>query len=81
MVFEAQVESFATILQQMVPPGKEGLEIVDFGCGTGNLLLPLASQFPMHNFIGVDMKPEAIRILAQRADDAGLQNVTAKASG
>jgi 2-polyprenyl-3-methyl-5-hydroxy-6-metoxy-1,4-benzoquinol methylase len=51
------------------------LHIVDFGCGTGNLLLPLAALFPCCNFTGVDMKPAALQLLQQRAAAAGLSNV------
>jgi SAM-dependent methyltransferase len=51
------------------------LHIVDFGCGTGNLLLPLAALFPCCSFTGVDMKPAALQLLQQRAAAGGLSNV------
>lgn len=52
------------------------LHIVDFGCGSGNLLLPLAALLPGCHFTGVDMKPAALALLTQRAAAAGLTNVT-----
>lgn len=63
--------------QQHQPVGQpqQHLHIVDFGCGTGNLLLPLAALLPGCRFTGVDMKPAALQLLQQRAAAAGLCNV------
>ena len=52
-----QVASFAVVLRQILGGwrGEEGAKaamIVDFGCGSGNLLLPLAALFPKCTFIG-----------------------------
>jgi hypothetical protein len=52
-----------------------GSVIVDFGCGSGALSLPLASLFPDHIFVCVDYKQESIRLLNQRAQTANLSNV------
>jgi methylase of polypeptide subunit release factors len=54
------------------------LKIVDFGSGSGNLILPLAHLFPACDFVAVDMKAEAINILRERAAAAGLVNVSAE---
>ena len=54
--------------------------IVDFGCGTGNLLLALAFLFPEHDFIGVDLNETSIRMLEERAANAKLTNVRSKLS-
>jgi hypothetical protein len=48
---------------------------VDFGSGSGNLLLPLGYLFPDIDFVAVDMKCEPIEILNARAHEAGLSNV------
>ena len=50
--------------------------MVDFGCGSGNLLLPLAALLPGCRFTGVDMKPAALQLLQKRAAAAGLTNVS-----
>ncbi len=50
--------------------------LVDFGSGTGNLVLALAYFFPHCRFTAVDMKPEALRLLQQRVLQAGLANVS-----
>jgi 2-polyprenyl-3-methyl-5-hydroxy-6-metoxy-1,4-benzoquinol methylase len=45
--------------------------IVDCGCGTGSLLLPLAAIFPHATFVGVDYKRGSIERLSRRAEEAG----------
>jgi hypothetical protein len=72
-----QVESFAIPLCSLLgpPPGRRPLRVVDFGSGTGNLLLPLAAAWPACEWVAVEMKPQPLRILQQRADEAGLTNV------
>jgi tRNA G46 methylase TrmB len=52
-----QVASFAAVLWQLLGGwGQDGgameATVVDFGCGSGNLILPLASMFPKCTFIG-----------------------------
>ncbi|KAG1674668.1 hypothetical protein FOA52_007192 [Chlamydomonas sp. UWO 241] len=73
-------DSSATMLQgRSAPTGGGGrvLRVVEFGCGSGNLLLPLAACLPCLEFHGVDAKPEAVSLLRARAAAAGLTNVTA----
>ncbi|KAF8067179.1 hypothetical protein HT031_002226 [Scenedesmus sp. PABB004] len=78
-----QVESFLAVLRPLLEdtaagaPGRPPPRVVDFGCGTGNLLLPLAALFPGCAFTGVDMKPAALALLRERAAAAGLRNVSA----
>ncbi|GLI69762.1 hypothetical protein VaNZ11_014394, partial [Volvox africanus] len=45
-----QVESFATVLRHLLHDTDRHLHVVDFGCGTGTLLLPLAVLFPHCTF-------------------------------
>ena len=80
-----QVESFYVLLSQMLPPPvpeKDGASrsgkktVVDFGCGSGNLALPLAALMPHVNFVGVDMNARSIEIMRGKAAAAGLDNVT-----
>jgi len=54
------------------------LRVVDFGCGSGAVVLALAALFPPEQavFVGVDMKLEAIDLLRARATAAGLAHVT-----
>ena len=70
----AQVESFAACLRRL--GAERGLHVVDFGCGSGALTLPLAALFPSCTFVGVDMLSHSIQLLHQRAATAGLTNVS-----
>ena len=76
--FRAVVRAAATTLGLDPVGSKRRLTIVDFGCGTGNLLLPLAAQHPEADFVGLDLNPRSIDLLSARARDAGLANVAAR---
>jgi SAM-dependent methyltransferase len=52
--------------------------VVDFGCGTGNLILPLAAAEPSTRFVGLDLNPRSVALLRERAEAAGLTNVRAE---
>ena len=76
----AQVESFAAVLRALLRCEDSGasprrLTIVDFGCGSGGLVLPLAVLFPEHAFVGVDMLSASVELLLARAAAAELRNV------
>ncbi|MFV0626415.1 MAG: class I SAM-dependent methyltransferase [Alphaproteobacteria bacterium] len=49
------------------------LKIVDAGCGYGTLLIPLAKEFPQHQFVGIEYAWFAYRIAKFRARK--LQNI------
>ena len=81
-----QVESFRAILvaaravvgrRQSSTTNASPPVVVDFGCGTGNLLLPLAAAEPSMRFVGVDVNRRSVELLAERAARAGLTNVDA----
>jgi SAM-dependent methyltransferase len=76
----AQVESFVVVLQRLLAaaptsPCGRPWQVVDFGCGSGALALPLAALFPGCNFVGVDMLSRSVELLRQRAASAGLRNM------
>ena len=50
---------------------------VDFGCGTGNVLMTCAATFPEIDFVGVDLNATSIEILNSRIRKSGLTNVSA----
>ncbi|MEW5312554.1 MAG: hypothetical protein WDW38_004181 [Sanguina aurantia] len=70
-----QVDSFMILLCQLLRDPLRSYHIVDFGCGSGGLLLPLAALLPHCTFTGIDYKPAAVVIMRQRAAAAGLTNV------
>ena len=53
------------------------VRIVEFGCGSGNLVLPLAFLMPRCTFHAIDAKSAAVGLLLRRIAEAGLTNVTA----
>jgi methylase of polypeptide subunit release factors len=86
-----QVESFALLLWQLTAQAGQlssypsnsssttstkSLHVVEFGSGSGNLVLPLAHLFPHFSFHAIDMKPSAVALLQERVDKAELDNVT-----
>ena len=72
-----QVESFACVLSLLLADCGDdaGMHVVDFGCGTGGLVLPLAALFPRCRFTAVDLDANSIGILERRAAAAGLKNI------
>ena len=70
-----QVEYFTRVLARLRLP--DGAVVVDFGSGSGNLVLPLAHRFPALRFVAVDLKARALELLEERAHAAGLPNVEA----
>ena len=54
---------------------REAPLILELGCGRGEYCLGLATLYPGHNFLGVDIKGARIWRGARNAKDAGLKNV------
>ena len=55
---------------------KRGMTICDMGCGNGFHTLKLAQMVgPMGKVLGVDIQPEMLQMLRQRANEAGVSNV------
>lgn len=72
-----QVATFVTHLREITEVC-DVKAVVDYGCGTGNTILTLASVFRHINFTGVDLNEISIRILNERIAASGLNNVTAR---
>ena len=72
------VAAFAWLIERVLLPhiaaeqssGMSKLTIVDAGCSTGSLLLPLAHAFPQCCFVGLDLKRGSLARLRERADAA-----------
>ena len=73
-----QVESLLAVIvaTKLAPPG---CAIADFGCGSGNLTLPLAWALPECDVVAVDAKQRSISLLNDRIAASGLRNVRAEA--
>ena len=69
-----QVENIASLFQIF----GERKVVVDFGSGSGNLCLALASFYKNTTFVFADQNRESLEILANRAREGGLTNVRVK---
>lgn len=49
-----------------------GLRVLDAGCGTGEIAVRIARDFPEVHVIGIDVSPAALAIAATRAREAGV---------
>jgi 2-polyprenyl-3-methyl-5-hydroxy-6-metoxy-1,4-benzoquinol methylase len=80
---ESNQTVIAPLLDQTLPliPGileklKEGIEVMDLGCGSGFALVHMAKEFPNSQFTGYDISEEAINRGNAHAAQHGLTNVT-----
>lgn len=54
---------------------KKPMKVTDLGCGSGVLLLPLAKEFPEHEFIGLEWDVVPLTMGKIKAKLAGLKNI------
>ncbi len=54
---------------------KMPFKVTDLGCGSGALLLPLAKEFPNHEFIGLEWDSVPLTMGKIKAKLAGLKNI------
>ena len=82
MAEESSQTVVAGLLDAILPlvPGliedlREGIEVMDVGCGRGRALILLAQTFPKSSFTGYDFSEEAIASAGAEAAQLGLANV------
>jgi SAM-dependent methyltransferase len=70
------------LLEQILPlaPGlimslKNGIRVLDVGCGRGNALRLMAKEFPQSKFVGYDLSDEAIEYCRREVKNDGLDNI------
>nr|KAG5712387.1 hypothetical protein BaRGS_023966 [Batillaria attramentaria] len=78
-----RVSSVSSTVDNMVPlveglgeKLEDGIDVVDFGCGTGVLVLELAKRFPNSRFHGSDISEAGVAIGRQQLAQSGLTNAT-----
>jgi ubiquinone/menaquinone biosynthesis C-methylase UbiE len=54
---------------------RQGIRVLDVGCGRGRTMIRLAELFPASRFVGIDLSTAAIAAARQEASDKGLTNV------
>ena len=82
MAEESQQTVVAGLSEFILPlaPGltealREGIEVLDVGCGSGRALNKLAADFPNSRFTGYDLSEEAVANARREAEWRGLGNV------
>lgn len=75
------VSSYGKIKEDMIEEARDVLKkakhkmkVTDLGCGSGALLLPLAKEFPEHEFIGYEW--DIVPLTMGKIKAAGLKNIT-----
>lgn len=71
---EADVESMLALIETAVAPRFMPRRALDFGCGVGRILIPLARRIP--EVVGLDVSPSMLAEARVNCEQAGLQNVT-----
>jgi 2-polyprenyl-3-methyl-5-hydroxy-6-metoxy-1,4-benzoquinol methylase len=82
MAEESNQTVVAGLLDAILPlaPGlierlREGIEVMDIGCGRGRALILMARTFPQSSFTGYDFSEEAITAARAEAARQGLANI------
>ncbi len=59
--------------RKILKKAKKPMRVTDLGCGSGVLLLPLAKEFPQHEFIGLEW--DIVPLTMGRIKAHGLKNI------
>jgi 2-polyprenyl-3-methyl-5-hydroxy-6-metoxy-1,4-benzoquinol methylase len=78
---EALTDLYVLVHMLFAEAGIDDSEIAQYsffdgGCGSGQRILGLASEFPQAFFTGVDMTESSLKIARQQAELLGIKNVT-----
>lgn len=74
-VLSSLQEHILPLVPGLVEKLRQGIRVLDVGCGCGRALNLLAGLFPESEFVGVDLSREAIEYARQEAERLGYQNV------
>ncbi|KPJ78250.1 MAG: transcriptional regulator [Deltaproteobacteria bacterium SG8_13] len=54
---------------------REGIRVLDVGCGSGRIMIRLAEMYPASRFTGIDLSPEATETARREAARKNLENI------
>ncbi len=82
MAEESEQTVVAALMEHILPlaPGlterlRQGIRVLDVGCGRGRALQRMATEFPRSRFVGYDFSQEAIEGARRETAERGLENV------
>jgi 2-polyprenyl-3-methyl-5-hydroxy-6-metoxy-1,4-benzoquinol methylase len=73
-VLPALVNSILPLVPNLVENLKNGIRVLDVGCGSGRALNLMAKNFPNSQFTGYDFSKEAIQYATSESEKLGNQN-------
>lgn len=68
------IPSTLPLVSGLVDRLRQGIDVLDVGCGSGNAINLMAREFPASRFTGYDFSAEAVAAGTQEACDWGLTN-------
>ncbi len=69
------LEHILPLVHQLSDRLREGIEVLDIGCGAGRALLRMAEAFPQSHFTGLDLCEDAIAMARKDAENHAIPNV------
>ncbi|MGI9534128.1 MAG: class I SAM-dependent methyltransferase [Thermodesulfobacteriota bacterium] len=86
MADESNQTVIVPLFDQLLPlvPGlierlRDGIDVLDLGCGSGKALKAMAREFPNSRFTGYDFLPEVVEKAQIKAHEMGLKNINFEA--
>ena len=73
-VISALIDSILPLVPEKLEALKQGIEVVDIGCGSGRAINLMASHFPLSRFAGYDFSEQAIASARAESARLGLSN-------
>ena len=77
-VVAALFEHILPLVPEVVERLREGISVLDIGCGRGIAITKMAKEFPNSKFIGYDLSGEAIEYANAEAKSQNLSNIQFK---
>jgi 2-polyprenyl-3-methyl-5-hydroxy-6-metoxy-1,4-benzoquinol methylase len=72
---EVLISRIIPLMPEIVTALKNGIDVLDFGCGQGHAVNLMAKTFPKSNFTGYDLLEEYIDAAKSEAESMGLSNI------
>lgn len=74
-ILSALLDKILPLMDGMIQKLKQGIEVLDIGCGYGNALILMARHFPNSQFTGYDLCDETIEHAQKMIRERALNNI------